>query len=341
MQIKFKCLAIKIFYICYNFSMSMDIEDLNKSQIILLTLLVSFVTSIATGIVTVSLMEKAPKDVVRVTQRVVEHVVEKVKDANPIKDKTPTKEKIIEKTVIVKEGDLIAQAIAENRTRLLKLYDTGSQQALAFALPVSDTELISDAGVLKDGADYALKLPDGSSVSVEFVKGGGARSLVMFKVVGDAKLTGLPINLSNKQIKLGQSIFTFVDFDANEVKQGIVSKKPEAGVLTVDLPLTKTLPAEPIFASDGSLVGVSTKASRSKSQNAFISSDVIKTFVESKAETENTDETATSTDGDATQQGNTNTSTTTAPANSQDTTRNDTPDKSSQQAAAGDSLGSN
>ena len=38
----------------------MDLEHLNKTQIILLTLLVSFVTSIATGIVTVSLLAQAP-----------------------------------------------------------------------------------------------------------------------------------------------------------------------------------------------------------------------------------------------------------------------------------------
>ena len=35
-------------------------ENLTKPQIILLTLLVSFVTSIATGIVTVALMNQAP-----------------------------------------------------------------------------------------------------------------------------------------------------------------------------------------------------------------------------------------------------------------------------------------
>ena len=36
-------------------------EHLNKQQLILLTLLISFVTSIATGIVTVSLMDQAPQ----------------------------------------------------------------------------------------------------------------------------------------------------------------------------------------------------------------------------------------------------------------------------------------
>jgi len=36
----------------------MDIKELNKKQLILVTLLITFVVSIATGIVTVSLMQK-------------------------------------------------------------------------------------------------------------------------------------------------------------------------------------------------------------------------------------------------------------------------------------------
>ena len=40
-----------------------DIKELNKHQLILVTLLITFVVSIATGIVTVSLMNQAPKSV--------------------------------------------------------------------------------------------------------------------------------------------------------------------------------------------------------------------------------------------------------------------------------------
>ena len=56
----------------------MNLEQLTKHQIVLLTLLVSFVTSIATGIVTVSLMDQAPAGVTRVVNQIVEHTVEKV-----------------------------------------------------------------------------------------------------------------------------------------------------------------------------------------------------------------------------------------------------------------------
>jgi hypothetical protein len=56
----------------------MNIEDLNKSQLILLAILISFVTSIATGITTVTLMDQAPKSVTLPITRVVQQTVEKI-----------------------------------------------------------------------------------------------------------------------------------------------------------------------------------------------------------------------------------------------------------------------
>jgi len=56
----------------------MDIQDLNKSQLILLALLISFVTSIASAIATVSLLEQAPAPVTQTINRVVQQTIEKI-----------------------------------------------------------------------------------------------------------------------------------------------------------------------------------------------------------------------------------------------------------------------
>ncbi|MBI2482405.1 MAG: trypsin-like peptidase domain-containing protein [Candidatus Vogelbacteria bacterium] len=56
-------------------------EELNKNQIIMLALLVSFITSIATGIVTVSLMDQSPQGVTQTINQVIERTVEKVVQA--------------------------------------------------------------------------------------------------------------------------------------------------------------------------------------------------------------------------------------------------------------------
>ncbi len=56
----------------------MDIKDLNKSQLILLAVLLSFITSIATGITTVTLMQQAPASVTIPVTRIVRETVERV-----------------------------------------------------------------------------------------------------------------------------------------------------------------------------------------------------------------------------------------------------------------------
>lgn len=56
----------------------MDVKELNKSQLILLAILLSFITSIATGIMTVTLLEKAPDSVTVPINRIVRQTVDKI-----------------------------------------------------------------------------------------------------------------------------------------------------------------------------------------------------------------------------------------------------------------------
>lgn len=62
----------------------MDIKELNKSQLILLAILLSFITSIATGIVTVTLMQQAPASVTAPITRIVQQTVEKIVPAEVV-----------------------------------------------------------------------------------------------------------------------------------------------------------------------------------------------------------------------------------------------------------------
>ncbi len=79
-----------------------EIKDLNKTQLIWLAVLLSFVVSIATGIVTVTLMQQAPTGVTQTITRVVQQTVEKV-----VPGYMPQKTQ----TVIVKEDDLVANVV--------------------------------------------------------------------------------------------------------------------------------------------------------------------------------------------------------------------------------------
>ena len=263
--------------------MSMDIEDLNKSQIILLTLLVSFVTSIATGIVTVSLMQKAPKDVVRVMQRVVERTVEKVESAKPSKDPKPT-EKIIEKTIVVKEGDLIAQAIAENRNKVLKIIDKDSAQFLAFAISLDGAHIVSDAKLLAKEQNLQVQNAKGERQDIEVLKSGGARGLALFKLSDPA--AKLPtVKPSDASVQLGQSIFAFLSPSLDKVTQAIVSSN-EDSFLLADIDADAILPGMLIFNSNGQVLGMSTEASRQTDPQAFVGASAIQAFESTKDQEE-------------------------------------------------------
>src|SRR3989338_8958132 len=103
----------------------MDLEKLTKHQILLLALLVSFVTSIATGIVTVSLMDQAPEGVTRIINQIVERTVETV---------APTQGAAVattETTVVVKQDELVPQSIAAVQKSIVRIVARGGDQLIA------------------------------------------------------------------------------------------------------------------------------------------------------------------------------------------------------------------
>src|SRR3989344_5660952 len=91
----------------------MDLKELNKSQLILLAILLSFVISIATGITTVTLIQQAPSSVTVPINRIVKQTVEKIV---PIEGSTTTIE-----TIVIKEEDLVVEAISSNQSAIFTL----------------------------------------------------------------------------------------------------------------------------------------------------------------------------------------------------------------------------
>ena len=98
-------------------------EDLNKNQLILLTLLVSFVTSIATGIITVSLLQEAPPVVTQTINRVIERTIEQVVPESE-GGGTVTREV----TVVVTEEDQVIDAISKNAKSVVRVVRSDAQE---------------------------------------------------------------------------------------------------------------------------------------------------------------------------------------------------------------------
>lgn len=118
-------------------------EELNKNQIVLLTLLVSFVTSIATGIVTVTLMDQAPAQVTQTINRVVERTIEK---AVPGETKVTTVVK--EVPVVVTEDKLIVDVINNTSAGAVRVVSADGKTTLGTGFIVSKSGLVATARLL-------------------------------------------------------------------------------------------------------------------------------------------------------------------------------------------------
>lgn len=222
----------------------MDLEELTKTQIVLLTLLITFVTSIATGIVTVSLMDQAPPAVTKTINRVVERTIERVVPADIKGDKETI---IVEKTVVVNESDIVTESIENNKNKIVRLYlesevtTTGTEEEDNIVTTeevlsgsfVGLGLLISSDGLIITGRDVAR-----SALSLKALTSNGkiytteiANTDVEFEtgllriVPEEGEEINLPtVKLMGEDgIKLGQTIISIGGKKRTSVEMGIIS----------------------------------------------------------------------------------------------------------------------
>lgn len=282
----------------------MDIEELNKTQIILLTLLVSFITSIATGIVTVSLMNQAPKIVTDTVHRVIEKTVERV---------VPGEQKatVIEntETIVVSDQDFVIKAIEKNSNSLVRVFSLekdkeGKEQINFVSLGVvfsEQGEILVDGKNLSKEENYFIT-DNELNLKLTFVNSLMDNSLALFKVqtpdpkiLGEKKLVFTPIELGDSDIlKLGQSIVSLGGETSNIALTGIISnlkrdkfpvspiegqpetKEEELKIMTTEIEtsLGSQLPVSLLIDLNGKIIGVKSQTSY------FIPINLIKRSVE-------------------------------------------------------------
>lgn len=260
----------------------MDIEQLNKSQIVLLTLLVSFVTSIATGIVTVSLMDQAPPAIAQTVNRVIERTVETVTPAQASGQAAAT---VVtqEKTIVIKETDLISQAVQKISPSVVRIYDNAETPVFVASGVVIDTKgsIVSDSSAL-DGSDFTAVLQDGARVRV-FVNARDKDSGFAFLQPATSTSESIawkPAAIATNRAVLGDSVVGIGGKTVARILPGVVTSMPKETIIDTNIDSGFILPGSPIINTDGNVIGVSTGPSRASSQSGFISTILLVTPAE-------------------------------------------------------------
>lgn len=240
----------------------MDIEKLTKQQIILVTLLVSFVTSIATGIVTVALMDQAPPGVTQTINRVVERTVERVVTP-PTTGNTAAV--VTRETVVVKEDEMIVDSVEKNKDSVARIYTDANRVEnrifVGLGTVVSTDGLIATGDVFADTSGrYVVTVNGTDFYKVKVLDKKRDAKLYFLRVVQDATkpVTFKPVKFADSDsLKLGQTVIAVGGNIRNSVSTGIVSSLIDAEIKTegsVSTTATSTAPGRQIVGIDANTV---------------------------------------------------------------------------------------
>jgi hypothetical protein len=225
---------------------SMKIEDLNKSQLILLTIMVSFVVSIATGVLTVSMLNRAPVNVTQTVNKIVDHTIETIKTPIQISPSKPTPN-------TPSTEQLLTSAITLDVERMVRIYkDATTTSVLSYGTYLSKSHTIVTAFDINLPREVIISFSDGSILPASLSHTNSSVSLYGFadgaKFPAISSTALIPVS----SLKQGQTVIAITK-DISAVT-GIVSKIDEDGIHTT---LSGIPPGMAVVDLSGSLVGIS------------------------------------------------------------------------------------
>lgn len=264
----------------------MDLEKLNKSQIVLLTLLVSFVTSIATGIVTVALMEQAPPAITQTVNRVVERTIEKVSPDSGVAAAASSQTE----TVFVRESELLSGAIQAVSPSVVRLFAPGKDEAgnavknfVGLAVIIDANGVLLADGAVPEGALAAVR-SDGLEVPVNVIARPEGSPVIRLQAATtdekNEKIEWKPISFAKKEVRLGASVVTIGGRTSVKIGKGVITgtsaygNDNPSGLIETDIPADSFAPGSPLIDADGAVIGIATSGSRA-TPGGFLASSAI------------------------------------------------------------------
>ncbi|MES2470716.1 MAG: hypothetical protein V4526_00560 [Patescibacteria group bacterium] len=263
-------------------------ENLTKQQIILLALFVSFVSSIATGVVTVSLMDQSSQGVVQTITRVVERGIDKTGSDTKADAKQP------EQQATENDTASVSSATAKALRSTVKIYRKVSGIDTAFyvglgAVISKDGIVVTDRYNMVAQGRYVV-VHNEREFPVEQISNTGNDGLAYLKT-GSAENGSrliMPASFAHiNTLKLGQNVIMIQSGQNIAVKEGMIeaintkSDIAAAAGTTVETVASNIDPkltpsTSMLFSLAGELVGIKTANAARDGGNLFVPASIIK-----------------------------------------------------------------
>ena len=254
-------------------------HGLDNKQIILLTLLVSFVTSIATGIVTVTLLEQVPKGVTQTINRVVEKTVETIiPETKTVVREVPTESTESKITSVVEKRSPTLVTILIKQETINSDGETNVQTTEKSGFFVSsDGYIITSAPLLTRGLVYIINYGQDISAQAALVNFDQERNIAILKIVKDNVVAQSTLETIAKAVIgadktayipltdttpiLGQTVIALGrPLQGTIVRSGLLSLIQTAtsspATLEIDIPEVRRIVGGPLLSLTGNLLGV-------------------------------------------------------------------------------------
>lgn len=222
----------------------MNIEELSKSQLILLTILVNFVTSVATGILTVSLLDHAPAFVTQTVDRVVERTIETVAAAPAAIIQAPAPS----------NQDLVTAALGIDAARAVVIYaaETGtSTPPITVGTFLPKSRAIATAALDALPKEILVEFQNGSYNAASLAHEGSGIAIYGFSDDAVLPKVSSPLLIAASDLKLGETALA-LSADGTAAT-GIVARVSSKGIHT-------TLPdigaGSAVVNLSGNLIGI-------------------------------------------------------------------------------------
>jgi S1-C subfamily serine protease len=240
-------------------------EELTKQQMVLLTLLVSFVASIATSVSVVSLLNETPMTITQTVNRIVEKTIEKVVPAQMAQmlPTPPTPKEV----PAASESDSIIGAVEANLLKMVTVWsgktavEEGVEHGIGFAVS-SDGLAVTDKNILGEGADYSVVFPGGKTYKAvkAYTDENSGIAILQLRDDKDQNATGTPsVSFASSEPKLGSPVAALGGKEGATVYQGIVSEKTKGHIIT-SIPFKQIDRGGILFGTDGKVLGMNSVA---------------------------------------------------------------------------------
>jgi S1-C subfamily serine protease len=246
-------------------------EHLTKQQIVLLTLLVSFMTSIATGIVTVSLINQAPTGTTNTIERVIE---------NTVAAALPSSNLAAVNQSSSPSGGSLTIAIDTIGKSIVKIGEYGITDSVSGLGVVVNSRgtVMTDKSVIAGLNNDGITYPNGKSYRAVVIQLQTNGDLVFLDpVVSASNVTStifVPASIGTFP-KLGETIASLGGSNADTLGFGVVDQIITAGAsstptaISTTIDSSKVLTGSPLFDLSGAVVGIQTSSLSSKSGTEF------------------------------------------------------------------------